>query len=183
MVTNTLPRTFPRISTSACQAMLLMVSLSLGAAAQAQLRAPSASTFGPSLTAAVGDSDYGTAVKLQYGQPISPHVGWELQAATLGSERYRRFGFDYSDSAWTVGGSALAGFGLSNTVSLYGKLGAHYLRVQSPGGLRVDGSSFELGVGGGLNWQFTPGTSLRFELENIGGYGGDLVTVGLQFRL
>lgn len=166
-----------------CKALLLWVGLSLGAAAQAQLRMPPSGAFGPGITASVGDSDYGTAFKLQYGQPLSSYLGWELQAAALGSEHYRRLGFEYTDSAWAVGGGALAGFGLSNSVSLYGKLGAHYLRVQSPGGLRVDGRSFELGVGGGLHWQLTPGTALRLELENIHGYGGDLLTVGLHFRL
>lgn len=163
-------------------ATALLAGLLAAGAAQAQLRAPAAGTLGPGLSLAIGDADYGTALKLQYGRPVTAHLGWEVQLAAMGDDRYRRGGFEFHDSAWTLGASAILGTGLGPGLALYGKLGLHLVDVSSPGGRRRDGSEIEAGLGGGLHWQFAPTTALRLEYETLGGEGGDVLTVGLHFR-
>jgi hypothetical protein len=62
-----------------------------------------------------------------------------------------------------------------------GKLGVHWVQTKTrfSGGSSSD-SSTELGLGVGLLWQASRKIGLRGELENIGGNGGDVLSVGVQ---
>jgi hypothetical protein len=153
--------------------------LAFGTAALAQ----SVSGANPTYAAAsVGSADYGTGVKLLLGGRVTPVFGYELQLTSLGSENYGPFNA-YSRSAWALGGSGTARYPLNTNAFVFGKAGIHYLqpRVSGPGASDPD-SSLELGVGAGLLWYFTHTVGARFEVENIGGSGGTLVSVGLQIN-
>jgi hypothetical protein len=43
-------------------------------------------------------------------------------------------------------------------------------------------TSLELGAGVGVRFTLSPQVSLRVEVETIGGEGGDLISLGAQFR-
>jgi opacity protein-like surface antigen len=108
----------------------------------------------------------------------------EGQLAYLGSERFTLSGAGHRRSAWALGGSALGGVALGESFAAYGKLGAHWVRAQTSGPLSSGRSNdLEVGVGAGLHWQMSPASALRLELENIGGHGGDLLSLGLHLRL
>lgn len=141
------------------------------------------------LGVAVGSSDYGTALKAQLGQgfKFSSLPGtwrWEAQLTRFGSDTYQQFGNSYERNAWAAGVSALPLFPLTTSLSAYGKLGVHHLSAEASGpGLSSRRSDLKLGYGAGLRWQALPKLGLRLELENIGGSGGDLVTVGAEIPL
>jgi opacity protein-like surface antigen len=149
----------------------------LAAAAQAQ---PHVQTIGGS----VGDTDFGTGLRLFIGGPVTPVFGWEAQVTSFGSDKYQQGFNTFTRSAWALGASAIAHLPMTSTVSAFGKLGGHYLnsKVSGPGTSTSD-NSFELGIGAGLQWQFLPTSAARLEFENIGGSGGNFVSLGLQFKL
>lgn len=183
-VVRRLSRSWSAVSAVALLAGLLLVT----SRAEAQLRAPAPAVWGPAVTGAVLHGDYGTGAKLQLGLPLpgvlGGHVGVETQLAYLGSERFTLAGSGHRRSAWALGGSALGGVALGESFAAYGKLGAHWVRSQTSGPLSSGhGNDLELGVGAGLHWQVSPATALRLELENIGGHGGDLLSLGLHLRL
>jgi hypothetical protein len=128
---------------------------------------------------AIGSTDYGTGLKLFLGGKITPIFGWEGQITSFGSEEYRP---GYTHSAWAFGGSATARWPLAPSFSAFGKLGVHYLQPHDKGpGVSNPDTSLELGLGGGLLWQFSQTGAMRLELENIGGSNGDFASVGVQF--
>lgn len=136
------------------------------------------------LGAAVGDTDLGTAIRVFGGGQLTNIFGIEGQVASYGSESYRNGAYTYEDSAWAAGAYGTATMAVAPTVSVFGKVGAHYFRFKhtGPGGSRQD-SSVELGLGVGVKWQFVPAAALRLDFENIGGSGGDIISAGLQFPL
>jgi hypothetical protein len=144
------------------------------------------------VAAAAGSSDYGTGLKVQISNRFKPSFlnstrsawRWEAQAVSFGRETYSQFGNSYQRSAWALGGSVVPMLTVGYGLTAYGKLGAHYLRAEASGpGLSADKSNFKLGYGAGLLWQALPMLGVKLELENIGGSGGDLVTVGLEVPL
>jgi len=141
------------------------------------------------LGAAAGSSDYGTALKAQLNQGFKLHWlpgtwRWEAQALSFGSESYQQFSNTYKRSAWSVGASALPELALTPTLAAYGKLGLHHLHSEASGpGLSVTENKVRLGYGVGLRWQVLPKLGLRLEAENIGGSGGDVVSVGAEVPL
>jgi hypothetical protein len=75
-------------------------------------------------------------------------------------------------------------FGLTTTLTAYGKLGLHHLHSEASGpGLDTASNKLRIGFGAGLRWQALPRLGLRVEAENIGGSGGDLLTVGAEVPL
>jgi len=141
------------------------------------------------LGAAAGSSDYGTALKAQLNQGFKLSVlpgtwRWEAQVTSFGSERYQQFANTYKRSAWAVGASALPEMALTPTLTAYGKLGLHHLHSEASGpGLDSSTNKIRFGYGAGLRWQMLPKLGLRVEAENIGGSGGDLLTVGAEVPL
>lgn len=133
---------------------------------------------------AFGSTDYGTGLRLHVGGPISGVLGWEAQVTSYGSEKYVQINQTFNRSAVAFGASGVARLPVTTSLTAFGKLGAHYLRskVSGPGQSTTD-SGIELGVGAGLLWQFMPTAAARFEMENIGGSGGNIISGGLEFKL
>ncbi len=136
----------------------------------------------------IGDSDLDTTFKLFVGQPINRNVGWEAAYINFGEKKESAFGVDASASAWGIGGAVVGYLPFAPQWTGFGKLGAYYIRgeakVNAPGffSTTASESSVELGVGLGIRFQFDRQFSLRAELENYGGDGGDVISVGLQYR-
>ncbi len=144
------------------------------ACAQAQLASPY-------VGAAVGDTDLGTGVRAFGGASITSVFGWEAQLTSFGSHLLANS--SCRESAWALGGGGTARASLSPVISVYGKVGAHYLKSRFSGCANANGNDVELGVGAGLLWQFSPKAALRVEFESIGGAGGDFISLGIQFPL
>jgi opacity protein-like surface antigen len=68
-------------------------------------------------------------------------------------------------------------------ISVYGKAGLHYVKSRATGCGGASDSDIEAGIGAGLLWNFSPKAALRVEFENIGGNGGDFISVGVQIPL
>jgi opacity protein-like surface antigen len=170
-------RSLPRIALHLPLSLLLAT---LGATAHAD---------GLRLSGGAGSSDYGTALKAQLNQGFKLSVlpgtwRWEAQVTSFGNERYQQFANTYKRSAWAVGASALPEMALTPTLAAYGKLGLHHLHSEASGpGLNTSVNKIRFGVGAGLRWQVLPKLGLRVEAENIGGSGGDLLTVGAEVPL
>jgi hypothetical protein len=151
------------------------------------LLSPASHAEGLRLGAAAGSADYGTALKLQLNG-AGPALRWaplpwrwEAQLTSFGRERYSQFGNSYQRSAWALGAAVLPQFGITSTVTAYGKLGLHHLHSEASGpGLDTASNKLRLGFGVGLRWQALPRLGLRVEAENIGGSGGDLLTIGAE---
>lgn len=141
--------------------------------AQAQLASPY-------LGAALGDTDLGTGVRVFGGASITSIFGWEGQLTSFGSQTLSN---GCNTSAWALGGGGTAKAALSPAIAVYGKAGAHYVESRFSGCSSTNRGDFELGVGVGMLWQFSPKASLRVEFESIGGTGGDFISVGVQFPL
>jgi len=133
---------------------------------------------------AFGSTDYGTGLRLHAGAPISGVLGWEAQVTSYGSEKYIQINQTFNRSAVAFGASGVARLPVTSSLTAFGKLGVHYLRskVSGPGQDTTD-SGVELGVGAGMLWQFMPAAAARFEMENIGGSGGNIISAGLEFKL
>lgn len=162
------------------RAAAIAVALTAAAAgAQAQLQSTNHYVGG-----SLGDTDFGTGIRLFGGGSLTRVFGWEAQLASYGSQSYQNGAYVYKDSAWTAGVNAMASFNVAPTLSVFGKAGPHYFsfRHSAPTGTVSDGT-VELGIGVGLKWQFMPSAALRADFENIGGSGGDMISVGLQFGL
>lgn len=131
----------------------------------------------------VGSSDYGTAAKLMLGTQIHPLGAIEGQVLSFGSETYQEFGNSYKRSASALGLSGVAQLPMSSSLRAFGKLGLNYLSSKATGpGLDDKKNSTKLGLGAGLVWMASTDFGLRAEFENIGGSGGDVISLGLQFR-
>lgn len=158
-----------------------LAALVLSAAALGAQSQPTA----PYLGGSVGDTDFGTGLRLFGGARISNIIGWEAQLTSFGSRRISPGGnVSCSNSAWALGAGATATMPLTSAVSAFGKLGGHYLKTRVGGPCSDSGDgSLELGLGAGVLWQFSPKAALRVEFENIGGSGGDFISVGVQFPL
>jgi hypothetical protein len=128
-------------------------------------------------------TDFGTAVKLYVGAPLGPRFGWEAQYTNFGSVTEATPFGPQDASAFALGGSLVGYLPLQNTLSGFGKIGLHYVDAKAslPGTSSSD-TSIELGIGVGMLWQVAPKWGLRAELENIGGSGGSLFTVGAQIK-
>lgn len=149
--------------------------------AQAQFRARTATPPpGPYVGISVGDTNYGTGIKVFGGASMTPQVGWEAQFVDFGHDRGR--GFD--SNAWALGASIMGYLPVQRKLTAFGKLGLHYARGEASAfGTRVHDSSLELGIGIGALLQFMPQYALRVEAENIGGGSGlDLISVGVQMK-
>jgi len=133
---------------------------------------------------AFGSTDYGTGLRLYAGAPVSGILGWEAQVTSYGSEKYVQLNQTYNRSAVAFGANAVARMPVTPSLTAFGKLGAHYLstKVSGPGQNTKD-SGVEFGIGAGMLWQFIPAAAARFEMENIGGSGGNIVSAGLEFKL
>lgn len=127
---------------------------------------------------AIGNTNHGTGIRMFGGGPISPVFGWEAELTSYGSQTAAGRASNGS-SSWSLGAAATARMPLSPELSAYGKAGPHYL----PGSGAGATASFELGVGIGLVWRFSPKTALRFEIESIGGSLGGFTSVGIEVRL
>lgn len=158
------------------------VALALCGAAAAQ--AQQVKFTGPYIGMAIGDTDLDTAFRFFGGGQFTNIFGIEGQVATYGSRTYQQGLFTYKDSAWAAGVYGTATMPVAQNFSVFGKLGVHYFRMKhdAPNGSTQD-SSAELGIGVGLKWQFVPQAALRADFENIGGSGGDIISVGIQFPL
>jgi Outer membrane protein beta-barrel domain len=154
-------------------AFLLLAST----AAQAQFRAPY-------VGAAVGDTDFGTGIRLYGGGRFTDIVGLEGHLTSYGSRTVRPGGsLSCKDSAWATGASATGTLPLTTSFSAFGKAGLHYLKTRVSGPCSGGDGQLELGIGAGVLWQFSPKAALRVEFENIGGTNGDFISVGVQFPL
>jgi Outer membrane protein beta-barrel domain len=130
----------------------------------------------PYVGASIGDTDLGTGLRAFTGASITNVFGWEAQLTSFGS----RTVFGCKTSAWALGGGATARAVLSPVVTAYGKAGLHYVRAKLSGCASASDSDIEAGIGAGLLWNFSPTAALRVEFENIGGDGGDFISVGIQ---
>lgn len=157
-------------------AALTFAAMALGAQAQ---------QTAPYLGGAIGDTDFGTGLRLFGGARFTNIFGWEAQLTSFGSRTIRPLtNVSCSNSAWALGGGATATMPVAPALSAFGKLGGHYLKTRVSGPCSDSGDgSFELGLGVGMLWQFSPKAAMRVEFENIGGSGGDFISVGIQFPL
>ena len=132
----------------------------------------------------LGDTDYGTGLKGFAGMQVAPRIAVEGQLMSFGSETYSNFGNANKRSAWALGASGIGQLPLSAGFGVFGKLGLHYLRSEASGpGTSVSENGLKLGLGVGAAWHFNPKIGLRAEFENVGGSGGDVLSLGLQFKL
>ena len=156
-------------------AALILAATTLGVQAQ---------TTAPYIGGAVGDTDFGTGVRVFGGARITHIIGWEAHLTSYGSHTVRPGGnVSCSNSAWATGVSATGTVPLTSTVSAFGKLGGHYMKTRFSGPCSDGNGSLEAGIGAGVLWQFSPKAALRVEFENIGGSNGDFIGVGVQFPL
>ena len=156
-------------------AAILLLTASAGA--QAQLSAPY-------IGGAIGDTDYGTGLRVFGGARFTHIVGVEGHLTSYGSRTVRPgASTSCKDSAWAGGASATGTLPLTSNFSAFGKAGLHYLKTRVSGPCSGGDGSIELGVGAGVLWQFSPKAALRVEFENIGGSNGDFIAVGVQFPL
>ena len=161
------------------RAAAVVIALAAAAGAQAQV-----SFSRPYLGGSVGDTDLGTGIRLFGGGSLTNIFGIEGQIASYGSNKYQNGAYTYKDSAWTAGAYGTASFPVATSLSVFGKLGAHYFKMKQTGpGRSYSDGSVELGIGAGVKWQFVPQAALRADFENIGGSGGDMISIGLQFSL
>jgi hypothetical protein len=165
----------PTMKYQAARTCLLLAALmgaSLGAQAQDRVN-------GPYVGGALGSTDgYGTALRVFGGAGITNIVGWEASVTSFGT------GHEYvgqTRSANELGVSVLAHWPLANTVSVFGKLGLHFVDYSDNRYGRSD-SGIEPGLSLGLQWRFTHNASARVEMEHIGGAGGDSLFVGALFH-
>jgi hypothetical protein len=171
-----------RIARSLCSGAATLTLVALASTAHAQQ--PSSGSWVSYVGGAFGSTDYGTGLRLHAGAPVSGVLGWEAQVTSYGSEKYVQLNQTYNRSAVAFGASAVARMPVTPTLQAFGKLGVHYLssKVSGPGQDTKEGGA-ELGVGAGMLWQFIPAAAARFEMENIGGSGGNMVSAGLEFKL
>jgi OOP family OmpA-OmpF porin len=154
----------------------------LPAAAQQRPAPPSAESWGTYAGGSIGDSDYDVGFKIFVGQQFHPNLAFEGQLTRFGERDERRFGAFAQASAWAVGGSLVGLFPLNQDVSVFGKLGMHYVKTKVKGpGFSVSDSDVDLGIGAGARYRINQQLSLRAELEDIGD-GGDMISVGVQLR-
>jgi len=132
----------------------------------------------------IGDAaDFGTVVKLYGGAPLDPRFGWEVQYTDFGSVNEQTPFGTAKASASALGGSLVGHLPLQTNLSGFGKIGVHFVNAKaSLAGVSASDTSTELGFGVGLLWQVAPQWGLRAEFENIGGSGGNLITVGAQIK-
>jgi hypothetical protein len=144
----------------------------------------SAQPGGPYVGVSVGDaSDVGTAVKLYGGAPVSNVWGWEAQYTDFGSVTEPTPFGSAKASAYALGLSLMGYLPMQSNLSAFGKIGVHYVKAKARlAGVSASDTSTEAGVGVGLLWQVNPQWGLRAEFENIGGSGGNVLTVGAQLR-
>lgn len=163
----------------ATRATVLAIALCAAAGAQAQIRSTDHYVGG-----AIGHTDLGTGLRLFGGGTLTKVFGWEAQLSSYGSKTYQQGAYTFKDSAWGLGAYGTASFPVANNVTVFGKAGAHYLKGKHAGPFASESDgSVEFGIGAGVKWQFNPKAALRADFENIGGSGGDLLTVGIQFGL
>lgn len=154
-------------------ALLLLASMS----AQAQFTSPY-------VGGAIGDTDFGTGLRLYGGGRFTNIFGLEGHLTSYGSRTVRPGGsLSCKDSAWATGVSGTGTLPLTTDFSAFGKAGLHYLKTRVSGPCSGGDGELELGIGAGVLWQFTPKAALRVEFENIGGTNGDFIAIGVQFRL
>jgi hypothetical protein len=179
------------------QAASALIGLALlvgGALAQRPAHAaePWLLSNGLSVGAAAGSSDYGNAFKGSVGSggtglSLAGVPGlwrWEVQAQSYGSETYRQFNNSYKRSAWSLGASVMPQLPVMPALAAYAKLGLHYLSSHASGpGLDSASTGIKPGLGAGLRWQALARASVKFEYENIGNAGGDVLSLGLEFAL
>jgi hypothetical protein len=128
--------------------------------------------------AAIGNTNHGTGIRVFGGAAITHVFGWEAELTSYGSQTAGGGG-NGGASAWSLGVAGTARVPLNPDFSVYGKAGPHFV---SGAGAAATGS-FELGIGVGLLWHFSPRTALRFEIESIGGAPGGFTSVGIQMRI
>lgn len=158
------------------------VALALCAAAGVQ--AQQVNFTKPYIGIAVGPTDLDNAVRVFGGGQFTNIFGIEGQIASYGSKTYTQGFYTYKDSAWTTGVYGTATMPVVSTLSVFAKAGVHYFNFKSEGADRTkENGSLELGLGVGIKWQTIPEMAVRFDYENIGGSGGDIISVGVQFPL
>jgi hypothetical protein len=128
--------------------------------------------------AAIGNTNHGTGIRVFGGAAITHVFGWEAELTSYGSQTAGGGG-NRGGSFWSLGAAGTARVPLNRDFSVYGKAGPHFV---SGAGAAATGT-FELGIGVGLLWHFSPKTALRFELESIGGAPGGFTSVGIQMRI
>lgn len=128
-------------------------------------------------------SDIGTALKLYGGAPLGSAFGWEAQYTDFGSvNEVTPFGTAKA-SAFALGASLVGYLPLQSNLNGFAKLGAHYVKAKaSLAGFSASDTSTEVGFGVGLLWQASPQWGVRAEYENIGGSGGDVISIGVQMK-
>lgn len=174
------PAPRPRIRSGPRTVVLATLLLLAATAAAAQ------GLDGRRLGLAVGSSDYGTAVKAQWGDALALSWGrtdwrWEAQAVHFGRSPYDQFGNTYRHSAWSVGASALPLLPLERGLVGHGKLGLHYVHSEAVGpGLDARRNGLKLGVGAGVLWKALPSLGVKLEFEVIGGSSGEVISIGAE---
>jgi OmpA-OmpF porin, OOP family len=160
-----------KLAMAACAAAL---GLSMMAPAQAQ---------NANIGIGVASTDLGTGLKLTGGAKLGSNFGWELQYTNWGKDVDNTFGVPVDVKATSFGASGIAYLPLQGAFSGFGKIGIHQVRAKaSVAGISVSDSSTELGVGVGLLWDFNAQAAARVEFENIGGSGGNVLSLGVQFK-
>jgi OOP family OmpA-OmpF porin len=135
--------------------------------------------WGNYLGASIGDSDLDTTLKIYGGQGVAQYWGWEASYIDFGS----RTNGSVTTEAWGLGAALVGVLPLNPQFSAFGKLGAYYVDAEvSRPGSNVSDSDVEAGIGVGLRFAINPQFSLRLEFESIGGEGGDVFSLGAQFR-
>ena len=170
-------RTFKR---TAFRAAAVTLALCASAGVQAQ----QVTFTKPYVGIAVGNTDLDTGVRVFGGGQFTNTFGIEGQVLTYGSKTYAQGLYTYKDSAWATGVYGTATMPVVSTLSVFAKAGVHYFNFKSEGADRTkENGSLELGLGVGIKWQAIPEMAVRADFENIGGSGGDILSVGVQFPL
>lgn len=125
-------------------------------------------------------SDFDTAVKVYIGGLLAPRFGWEGQYTNFGSVTEPAPFGPRDTSAFALGASLVGYLPLQPSISGIGKIGLHYVDIDDS--RSGSDTSLELGIGVGVLWQVAPRWGLRAEIENIGGDGGSLFTLGAQIK-
>lgn len=137
--------------------------------------------WGGYVGASIGDTDFDTGLKLFVGQQFHSNLAWEAQFVHFGERDVRIGPFNAEQSAWSLGGSVVGLLPVGQQFTLFGKVGLHYVKSRTRGGVSNSDSDVDFGVGVGARFRLSQQWSLRLEFEDIGD-AGDIVSFGVQYR-
>lgn len=112
------------------------------------------------------------------GMPGSWHG--ELQLIRSNGRGPQPYGSNYRRGLWLLNGANLPITPHEGTtLNAYSKVGLHYMAEQSGLGQVASRGGLRLGLGGGMAWQFRPGSQLSIELSRID-RSADVISLGTQ---